>query len=56
VNLSQRLQQFAEPGETVLSEATMKDLVDPPEVTALEPQLVKGRESLVQAYKIAAVD
>jgi class 3 adenylate cyclase len=54
VNLSQRLQQFAEPGETVLSETTMKDLDAPPEVTALEPQLVKGRESVVQAYKIAA--
>jgi class 3 adenylate cyclase len=56
VSLSQRLQQFADPGETVLSEATMKDLVTPPEVTALEPQQVKGRESLVQAYKIAAVN
>jgi class 3 adenylate cyclase/ActR/RegA family two-component response regulator len=56
VNLSQRLQQFADPGETVLSELTMKDLESPPEVTALEPQHVKGRESLVQAYKIAAAD
>ena len=56
VNLSQRLQQFADPGETVLSEATMKDLVSPPDVTALEPQHVKGRESLVQAYKVAASD
>jgi class 3 adenylate cyclase/DNA-binding NarL/FixJ family response regulator len=54
VNLSQRLQQFADPGETVLSEATMKDLTTPPDVTALDPQTVKGRESLVQAYKIAA--
>jgi adenylate cyclase len=54
VNLSQRLQQFADPGETVLSETTMKDLTAPPEVTALEPQYVKGRESVVQAYKIAA--
>jgi hypothetical protein len=32
----------------------MKDLDTPPEVTALEPQLVKGRESVVQAYKISA--
>ncbi|HUR78090.1 MAG TPA: adenylate/guanylate cyclase domain-containing protein [Acidimicrobiales bacterium] len=54
VNLSQRLQQFAEPGETVLSEATMKDLESPPETTALDPQLVKGREAMVQAYKVAA--
>jgi class 3 adenylate cyclase/DNA-binding NarL/FixJ family response regulator len=56
VNLSQRLQQFAEPGETVLSEATMKDLDTPPETTALEPQLVKGRDGLVQAYKVAAAN
>jgi adenylate cyclase len=54
VNLSQRLQQFAEPGETVLSEATMQALSTPPATTALEPQQVKGREALVTAYKIAA--
>jgi class 3 adenylate cyclase/DNA-binding NarL/FixJ family response regulator len=54
VNLSQRLQQFADPGETVLSEATMKALSSPPPTTALEPQLVKGREALVSAYKVAA--
>lgn len=54
VNLSNRLQNFCEAGETVLSELTMKDLPTPPEVTALEPQLVKGREAMVQAFKIAA--
>ncbi|MDP1793347.1 MAG: adenylate/guanylate cyclase domain-containing protein [Acidimicrobiales bacterium] len=54
VNLSNRLQQFAEPGETVLSEPTMKDLTSPPQAVALEPTLVKGREALVQAYKILA--
>jgi class 3 adenylate cyclase len=55
VNMSQRLQQLAVAGETVLSATTMSDLKDPPPVTALEPQQVKGREALVQAYKIAAV-
>ena len=55
VNLSQRLQQFAEPGETVLSEPTMRALASPPPTLTLEPQLVKGREALVQAYKIAAL-
>ncbi len=54
VNLSNRLQQFCEPGETVLSEATMADLKAPPPTTALEPALVKGREQMVQAYKVAA--
>jgi class 3 adenylate cyclase/DNA-binding NarL/FixJ family response regulator len=53
VNLSQRLQQFAEAGETVLSDATMADLTSPPVTTALEPQHVKGREAVVQAYKVA---
>ena len=54
VNLSQRLQQFAEPGETVLSQPTMSALAAPPTVTELEPTTVKGREAMVQAYKIAA--
>lgn len=54
VNLSNRLQQFAEPGETVLSAPTMNDLTSPPETIELEPTLVKGREALVQAYKIPA--
>ncbi len=53
VNLSQRLQQFAEAGETVISDATMGDLTNPPPTTALEPQHVKGREAVVQAYKVA---
>lgn len=55
VNMSQRLQQFAEPGETVLSEATMKALSVQPKAEAMEPQQVKGRDGLVRAYKIAAL-
>ena len=54
VNLAQRLQQWAEPGETVLSEATYHDLREPPPATAVPPALVKGREAPVSAWKVAA--
>jgi class 3 adenylate cyclase/ActR/RegA family two-component response regulator len=56
VNLSQRLQQFAAAGETVLSEATVAGLTVRPAATALPPQLVKGRDTPVTAYKIARQD
>jgi class 3 adenylate cyclase/ActR/RegA family two-component response regulator len=52
VNLAQRLQQFAAAGETVLSEATVSVISVPVHVTALPPQLVKGRETPVVAYKV----
>lgn len=51
VNLTQRLQQWAEPGETVLSEPTWQALADKPEADQLEPETVKGREMPVQAYR-----
>ena len=54
VNLAQRLQQWADPGETVLSEATYQALADPPAATELPPALVKGREAPVAAWKVAA--
>jgi len=54
VNLAQRLQQWADPGETVLSQSTYEALVDPPPATALPPALVKGREAPVAAWKVAA--
>ena len=54
VNLGQRLQQFAAPGQIVLSEATWSALTAPPaEAEKLEPQLVKGREAPVVAYRIS---
>ncbi|HEY5274631.1 MAG TPA: adenylate/guanylate cyclase domain-containing protein [Acidimicrobiales bacterium] len=56
VNLSQRLQQLASAGETVLSEATFRALRSNIEVELLPSQLVKGRDTPVVAYKIAAVD
>jgi class 3 adenylate cyclase/FixJ family two-component response regulator len=56
VNLAQRLQQFADPGQTVLSEATWAALTEPPAtVDVLEPQLVKGRETPVRPYRIGPV-
>ncbi len=51
VNLAQRLQQWGEPGETVLSEATFAALAEPPESDEIEPALVKGREAPVPAHR-----
>ncbi|MGB6457384.1 MAG: adenylate/guanylate cyclase domain-containing protein [Streptosporangiaceae bacterium] len=53
VNLSQRLQQFAAGGETVLSEATVKALTTPVNLIPLPPQLVKGRDTPVVAFKLS---
>jgi adenylate cyclase len=52
VNLSQRLQQLASAGETVLSDATVRALSVPVESRKLPEQLVKGRDTPVIAYKI----
>jgi class 3 adenylate cyclase/ActR/RegA family two-component response regulator len=51
VNLSQRLQQWAEPGETVLSEPSWLAIADKPEADKLDPATVKGREMAVSAYR-----
>ena len=51
VNLTQRLQQWAEPGETVLVEATYQALTTEVDAEKLEPALVKGREQPVIAYR-----
>jgi class 3 adenylate cyclase/DNA-binding NarL/FixJ family response regulator len=55
VNLSQRLQQFASAGETVLSEPTLRALTSEIDTVALDAQLVKGRDTPVRAYKILAI-
>ena len=52
VNLAQRLQQLAAGGETVLSDATLRALRQPPATLALPEQLVKGRDTPVVAHKI----
>jgi class 3 adenylate cyclase len=54
VNLTQRIQQWAVAGQTVLTEATYRALSDPPLAEAMAPQLVKGRETPVAAYRLAA--
>ena len=54
VNLTQRLQQWAEAGETVLSEPTRVALSTPVEGVVLAPELVKGRTTRVGAFKIPA--
>jgi adenylate cyclase len=53
VNMSQRLQQLAAAGETVLSEGTVKALHRPVVSVALEPQLVKGRDTPVIAFRLS---
>jgi adenylate cyclase len=52
VNLAQRLQQFADAGETVLSQATKAVLTAAVRAVALPPQLVKGRDTPVVAFKV----
>ncbi len=55
VNLSQRLQQLASAGETVLSDATHRAITVPLGTVKLPSQLVKGRDTPVVAYKIGAI-
>ncbi len=53
VNLAQRLESLARPaGTTVLSEATVAGLSDPPPLEAMAPQAVKGREAAVTAFRL----
>jgi class 3 adenylate cyclase/DNA-binding NarL/FixJ family response regulator len=51
VNLTQRLQQWAEPGETVLSEATWRGLETRPNSDELPAATVKGRTAPVRAWR-----
>lgn len=55
VNLCQRLQQFANGGETILSEPTYRTLQSSIVAEALPPTQVKGRHAPVHAYRIAAL-
>jgi adenylate cyclase len=52
VNLAQRLQQWGEGGQTVLSEPTYDALTVKPDAERLEPALVKGRHAPVGAYRV----
>ncbi len=56
VNLSARLQDLARPGgSVVLSEPTILGLSEEIEAERLDPALVKGRETPVQAFKVQVV-
>jgi adenylate cyclase len=55
VNLAQRLQQWAEPGEVVMSEPTYLALDDQVEAEPIEPARVKGRQAPVHAYRVTAI-
>jgi adenylate cyclase len=54
VNLSQRLQQLAAAGESVLSESTYRALSGSPEAEQIGPTVIPGRRGLVTAYRLAA--
>ena len=54
VNLAQRIQQWAEPGETVISAATAAALSAPVAGEPLPPAVVKGRQAPVSAVRIPA--
>jgi adenylate cyclase len=54
VNLAQRLQDWARPaGTTVLSDATVAGLTNPPVLERLAAEKVKGRETLVVAFRMS---
>ena len=55
VNLSQRLQQLAGPGEIILSRPTYEVLATPTRCEELAPTVVKGRQAPIAAYRIPAV-
>src|SRR5450755_3516676 len=55
VNLAQRLQQWGEGGQTVMSEPTYEALVDKPDAERIEPALVKGRNAPAGAYRMGTV-
>lgn len=51
VNLTQRIQAWAEPGETVVSEPTWDALTVHPDADVLPPEMVKGRDTPVAAHR-----
>jgi class 3 adenylate cyclase len=52
VNLAQRLQQWAGPGETVLSEHTAAALTSEVPMEPIPAGRVKGRDTPVRAYRL----
>jgi class 3 adenylate cyclase/DNA-binding NarL/FixJ family response regulator len=54
VNLTQRLQEWATGGQTVLSAPTLEALTKPLDCEELPPAQVKGRAAPVRAFRLAA--
>ena len=54
VNLTQRLQQWAEAGQTILSDPTYRALPVTPPCEEIPPSTVKGREAPVGAWRLHA--
>lgn len=52
VNLAQRLQQWAQAGDVILSSNTFAAAGRPEHADALEPATVKGRAAVVAAYRL----
>jgi adenylate cyclase len=52
VNLAQRLQQWADAGQTVISQPTAEALGDRVDLEPMEPAHVKGRDATVHAYRL----
>jgi adenylate cyclase len=55
VNLAQRLQVAAEPGEILLQKATYEIIADQVNAEPLEPISVRGREQPVQVYRFTGL-
>jgi class 3 adenylate cyclase len=55
VNVAARLEQAARPGEILLGEATLRMVRDAVEVEGVAPLTLKGKTSLVPAYRLLGV-
>ena len=55
VNVGKRLQELAEPGDAVLSEATLRLVRDAVEVEPLGPLILRGRADPLEAYRLVSV-
>jgi class 3 adenylate cyclase/tetratricopeptide (TPR) repeat protein len=55
VNVAARLEQAAEPGETLLGEQTLRLVRDAVEVEAVAPLVLKGKDQPVIGYRLLAV-
>jgi class 3 adenylate cyclase len=55
VNVAARLQQAAQPGETLLDETTLRLARDAVEAEPVEPLLLKGKSKPVPAWRLVAV-